>query len=487
MRKITIDPITRLEGHGKIDIFLNGAGEVENAYLIVPELRGFEKFCEGKNVEEIPRITSKICGVCPEAHHIAGTKAVDGVYNVDPPPAAKKLRELFYCAHMIHSHIAHFYALGGPDFILGPDAAPSERNILGVIAKVGLYVGKKVIKHRSFAQKIQEIIGGRATQPVCGLPGGNSKSIDEDERKDIEAKARSCVEFAGLTVKIFNEMVLANKQYLDMILSKDLYYLETYYMGLVDKNDRVNFYDGDIRVVTPDGREFAKFKPRDYLSHMAEHVEKWSYLKFVYLKNIGFKGLNGGADSGVFQVAPLGRINASKGFTTPLAQSEYEKMHDTLGPGPIHNILAMHWARVIELLYASERMLELSIDPEITSKDVRTIPTSVPGEGVGVVEAPRGTLFHHYAADENGIAKKINLIVATGNNYAAMCAAITKVAKKLIKNKVADNLTLNMIEMAFRAYDPCLSCATHALAGEMPLILNFYDVSGNLVNVIRRD
>ncbi|HNY10909.1 MAG TPA: Ni/Fe hydrogenase subunit alpha [Candidatus Wallbacteria bacterium] len=487
MRKITIDPITRLEGHGKIDIFLNEAGDVENAYLQIPELRGFEKFCEGKYVEELPRITPKICGVCPEAHHLAGTKAVDAVYNVDPPVAAKKLRELFYCAHMIHSHIAHFYALAGPDFILGPDAPPEQRNILGVVAKVGLDLGKEVIKHRAYAQQIQEMIGGRATQPVCGLPGGNSKSINEDERKSIEEKSRACLEFAKLTIKIFEDIVLKNKDYVDIILSKDLYYIETYYMGLVDKNNKVNFYDGNIRVVDPNGKEYVKFAPADYLKHMAEHVEKWSYMKFVYLKAIGWKGLVGGIDSGIYQVAPLGRLNASEGMATPLAQIEFEKMYKTLGAKPAHNTLANHWARVIEILYAAERMLELSLDADITSKDIRKIPTAVPDEGVGVVEAPRGTLFHHYKTDESGITKKVNLIVATGNNYAAMCATIAKVAKKLIIKGKADNKALNMVEMAFRTYDPCMSCATHAIAGEMPLILNVHDHNGNLTDSLRRD
>jgi len=487
MKKITIDPITRLEGHGKIDIFMNEAGDVENAYLQVPELRGFEKFCEGKYVEELPRITPKICGVCPEAHHLAGTKAVDAVYSVDPPVAAKKLRELFYCAHMIHSHIAHFYALAGPDFILGPDAPPAERNILGVVAKVGLDIGKEVIKHRAYAQQIQEIIGGRATQPVCGLPGGNSKSINESERKIIEEKSRACVEFAKFTIKIFEDIVLKNKDYVDIILSKDLYYIETYYMGLVDKNNKVNFYDGDIRVVDPTGKQYLKFAPADYLQHMAEHVEKWSYMKFVYLKAIGWKGLVGGIDSGIYQVAPLGRLNASEGMATPLAQVEFEKMYKTLGAKPAHNTLANHWARVIEILYAAERMLELSLDADITSEDIRKIPTAVPNEGVGVVEAPRGTLFHHYKTDEAGITKKVNLIVATGNNYAAMCATIAKVAKKLIIKGKADNKALNMVEMAFRTYDPCLSCATHAIAGEMPLILNIHDHNGIVVRSIRRD
>jgi F420-non-reducing hydrogenase large subunit len=487
MKKISIDPITRLEGHGKIEIFLNDSGKVENAYLQIPELRGFEKFCEGKNADELPRITAKICGVCPEAHHIAATKALDAVYKVTPPPAAKKLRELFYCAHMAHSHIAHFYALGAPDFIVGPDAPVSHRNILGVMAKVGIEIGKEVIKHRAYAQEIQALIGGRATYPVCGLPGGNSRAITEEERKTIETKAKSCVEFARFSLKTFEDLVLKNKTYLDMILSHDLYYMKTYYMGLVDKDNKVNFYDGNIRVVTPTGQEFAKFAPADYLQHIAEHVEPWSYMKFAYLKNVGWKGFTEGEASGILRVAPLARLNAATGMATPLAQVEYEKMYEVLGGKPVHYTLAFHWARLIELLYASERMLELSRDAEITSPDVRVIPTETPSEGVGVIEAPRGTLIHHYTTDANGLVTSANLIVATGHNYAAMCMSVTKVAKALVSGgKVSEGL-LNMVEMAFRAYDPCMSCATHSLPGHMPLLVTVRNAQGAVVDTIRRD
>lgn len=480
MRRITIDPITRLEGHGKIEIFLNDDGNVEDAYLQIPELRGFEKFCEGRPIEEVPRIVPRICGVCPGAHHMASSKAVDAVYKVEPPPAGKKLRELFYSAHYVHSHIAHFYALAAPDFVMGPDADPSVRNVLGVIAKVGLEIGGEVLKHRAYAQKIQEVIGGKATHPVCGLPGGMSRPITEEERKDFEEKARSCVEFAKFGLKLFDDVVLKEKKYVDLILS-DSYTMKTYYMGMVDENNKVNFYDGKIRVVDPDGNEVAKFSPSEYLDHVAEHVEPWSYLKFPFLKKIGWKGFAEGKDSGIYRVAPLARLNAADGMATPLAQEAYEKMYDTLGGKPVHQTLAMHWARLIELVYAAERLLELCLDPEITSPEVRTIPTATPGEGVGIVEAPRGTLFHHYIADENGIARKINLIVATGNNNAAMNMSVKKAAKGLIRNGEVNQGLLNMVEMAFRAYDPCMACATHALTGRVPLEVSVYDSERRLV------
>jgi len=485
MKRITIDPITRLEGHGKIEIFLDEKGDVENAYFQVPELRGFEKFCEGRPVEEMPRITPRICGVCPGAHHMASTKAVDAVFHVDPPPVAKKLRELFYCAHYCHSHIAHFYALAAPDFVLGPTSDPAQRNVLGVVAKVGLEIGGQVIKHRAYAQEIQAAMGGKATHPVCGLPGGVSKPITEEERQDFETKAKSMVEFARFSLKIFEDVVLKNKEYLDIILS-DAYTMKSYYMGLVDGNNRVNFYDGDIRVVDLEGKEVAKFKPADYLDYIAEHTEPWSYLKFPFLKRIGWKGLVEGKDSGIYRVAPLARLNVADGMATPLAQEEYDRMFKTI-PKPVHHTLAMHWARLIEFLYAAERLLELCCDEEITDPNVRIIPTATPDEGVGVVEAPRGTLFHHYQTDDRGILRKVNLIVATGNNHAAICMSIKKAAQAVIKagKEVTEGL-LNMVEMAFRAYDPCFACATHYLPGQMPLEVIIRDNQGNIIKTLSR-
>ncbi len=387
---------------------------------------------------------------------------------------------------MIHSHIAHFYALAAPDFVLGPTADPAERNILGVVAKVGLKIGGEVIKHRAYAQEIQAVIGGKATHPVCGLPGGMSKPITEEDRKDFEEKAKSEVEFAKFSLKLFDDVVLANKDYLNLITG-DIYTMKSYYMGLVDVNNRVNFYDGDIRVIDPDGKEYAKFKPAQYLDYIAEHTEPWSYLKFPFLKKVGWKGLVEGKDSGIYRVSPLARLNVADGMTTPLAQAEYDRMFKTLGGKPVHATLAFHWARLVELLYAAEHLLELSQDKEITSPDVRTIPTAIPTEGVGVVEAPRGTLIHHYETDAKGIVQKVNLIVATGHNYAAMDMSVKRVAQKLItKGKVVSEGLLNMVEMAFRAYDPCFGCATHTLPGQMPLEVVIHDSKGEVVDTISR-
>ena len=485
MKEIVIDPITRLEGHGKITIFLNDAGNVENAYFQVPELRGFEKFCEGRRAEDLPIITTRICGVCPVAHHMAGAKALDAAFNVEPTETAKKLRELEYCGYYIYDHILHFYFLGGPDFVVGPDAPAAKRNILGVIEKVGLDIAGEVIKHRAFGQRITGILGGRPTHPVsAAMPGGIAKAINEDERQDIENMLKSCHEFAKFSLKIFDDVVLKNADYVKLITS-DPYNLPTYYMGTVDKNNKVNFYDGKVRVVDPQGKEFVKFGPEEYLNIIEEHVEPWTYVKMPYLKEIGWKGLTAGSESGIYRVGPLGRLNASDGMATPVAQAEYERMYRTLGGKPVHATLAFHWARLIELMYATERGLELVKDPEITSKNIRNKPGK-PGEGVGIVEAARGTLIHHYQLDENALAKKVNLVVATTHNAPGICMSIKNAAQGIIKNGVFNDGLLNMVEMAFRAYDPCWACATHFAVGEIPLEVNVYDNNKKLVKNIRR-
>jgi F420-non-reducing hydrogenase large subunit len=486
MKKITIDPITRLEGHGKIEIFLNDAGQVENAYLQVPELRGFEKFCEGRPAEELPRILPKICGVCPGAHHMASAKAVDEVFGVTPPPAAVKLRELYYEAHNIHSHIAHFYALAAPDFIVGPQADRSKRNILGVVEKVGLATGKAVIEARSNAQKIQKILGGHQTHVVMALPGGVSKRLKKDEAEQIKSWAAGLLDFAVTTLKIFDEYVLKNKGYVDLILSGP-FKLKLNYMGLVDEKNRMNMYDGKVRVVDTEGKEILKFKPVEYLNLIAEHTEPWTYLKFPYLKEKGWKGFTDGEGTSFTHVGPTARLNACDGLATPLAQEQYERMFKTLGGKPSHYVLAQHWARVIELVYFAEHLNTLANDPEILSDKIRVIPEKITGEGTGIVEAQRGTLIHHYKTDSKGMVVSVNLIVATAFNYGPMNMGIRNAAKALVAahGKVTDGI-LNMVEMAFRSFDPCFGCATHSLPGEMPLKITLRDKNG-IVEVIKRD
>lgn len=487
MNRITIDPITRLEGHGKIEIFLNEQGSVEQAYLQVPELRGFEKFCEGRKAEDMPQLTSRICGVCPVAHHFAATKALDMAFGVEPPSPAKKLRELIYCGYYIYDHILHFYFLGGPDFVVGPDAPKEKRNILGVIEKVGFELAGEVIKHRAYGQKMTEILGGKPTHPVCGLPGGLTKPLSKEEKIEMEKMAQSCYEFALKSLSIFHKIVLENPKYMSMI-TNPAFALDLYNMGMVDNENRVNFYDGMIRVCDPQGKEYIKFRPADYLQHISEEVVEWSYVKIPYLKNIGYKGLIDGVDSGLYRVGPLGRLNTADGMATSKAQEEYEMMFNTFQTKPVANTLAFHWARLIELLYATERAQELLKDPEITDTNIRNMNFKHQETGIGIVEAARGTLFHHYELTEDRLIKKVNLIVATTNNNGAINLSIRNAAHELIKQnnakepKVTDGL-LNTIEMFFRAYDPCFGCASHSF-GSIQLQINIYDKDKNLLTTV---
>ena len=483
-KKITINPITRLEGHGKIEIFLDDKGNVDDVYWQVLELRGFEKFCVGRPVEELPRIVCNICGVCPTPHNMASVKALDDLYGVEPTPTAKLIRQLHYNAFMVEDHYIHFFFLAGPDFVVGPNADPGERNILGVVKKVGLEIGGKVIEVRKRCREIIGQIGAKAPHPEGGLPGGVSRGITEDERKRIKETADFTVEFGRFALELFKKTVLDNKEYVNLVLN-DAYKLNTYYMGLVDDSKRANFYEGKLRVVDPKGREYALFDYHDYASHMAEWVEPWTYIRLTHLRNIGWNGLNDGEGTSLYRVGPLARLNVAEGMLTPLAQKEYETMFETLGGRPSHHTLAFHWARLIEALQAAEHMQRIANDPLLTSKDIRNMDLKLNRIGIGCVEAARGTLIHHYEADDNGITTKVNLIVATQHNAAPICLSVKKAAMGFVKGPEVKEGMLNMVEMAFRAYDPCLSCATHAL-GEMPLIVRIRDRNGNLIRTVQR-
>ncbi|HOQ30913.1 MAG TPA: Ni/Fe hydrogenase subunit alpha [Candidatus Hydrogenedens sp.] len=483
-RKVSIDPITRLEGHGRIEIFFDDNKNVEKAYLQIPELRGFEKFCEGRLPEDMPQITSRICGVCPTAHHIASAKTLDKLFNVESTPTAKKIRELVYNAFMFEDHALHFYILGGPDFIVGTGAPKELRNVIGVIQKVGTDIAKQLISIRKRNRELISYLGGKVIHPVLGLPGGVAKGIDEDELSKIKQLAQDNLEFALFTLDTFKRIILENHEYLNLVTSP-AYTHQTYYMGMVDSGNRVNFYDGMIRVVDPNGKEYVKFDPREYRNHIGEHVEPWTYIKFCYLKNVGWKGFKDGIDSGIYCVAPLGRLNACESMATPKAQQAYEEYIKTLGK-PVHYTLATHWARIIEIIYASERMIELVNDPEITGKDLRNIPSKVGEIGIAAVEAPRGTLFHHYETDSKGLLRKVNLIVATQNNAGRISLSIDKSAKELMKNgdgSITEEL-LNKIEMAFRAYDLCFGCATHYLPSKLPFIIILRNSQGKIIKRI---
>jgi len=440
----------------------------------------------GRPVEELPRIVSKICGVCPQAHHLASGKAVDGVFGIEPKSSVKKLREMYYMAHYVHSHIAHFYALAAPDFVMGPDADPAVRNVLGVVGKVGLEIGGEVLKHRRFGQHAQTLIGGSGPDPVWTLPGGVSKPLSKEEHAEVLTMGLSCVDFAQFSLQLFRDVVLGNTDYVNLVLS-DPYALIVNDMGLVDADKKVNFYDGMVRVTGTDGEEVDFYHADDYFKHIGERVETWSYLKFPYLLAKGWSGYVEGIDTGVYRATPLSRLNCSEGMATSGAQAAYEEMYATLGGKPVHATLATHWARLVELLYAAERWVELAGDPEIMDQDVRPELRNVAGEGVGCVEAPRGTLTHHYKTDENALVTDVNIVVGTTNNNAAISMSIGKAARGVINKDVELNQAhLNMVEMAFRAYDPCFSCATHFLPGQAPLHVRLRTRNGTILSEIKR-
>ena len=318
-KTIRIDPVTRLEGHGRVEIFLDDNGDVANAYFQVPELRGFEHFCVGRAAEEMPVITNRICGFCPEAHHVAAAKALDGVFGVEAPRPAHLLRELLYMAFVVTDHITHFYALAAPDVIIGPDAPVAQRNLLGVIGHLGLERGRAMLACRARNHTMLEWLGGRKIHPSAGVPGGWSTTLSEERRRQIVEFGRQNIEFTRESVRLFVRQ-LDESPGLHEMLAGDTYAHSTYGMGTVDANNCLNFYDGMLRVVSPAGREVARFAAQDYRQHIAERVEPWSYMKFPYLKAIGWKGFEEGEASGVYVASPLSRLNASDRLATSAGQ-----------------------------------------------------------------------------------------------------------------------------------------------------------------------
>lgn len=493
MKRVSIEPVTRIEGHGRVEIFLDEEGRVAEAFLVVPELRGFESLCVGRPAEEMPRLTSRICGLCPEAHHLASVKALDDLWQVSPPPAARKLRELLYSIFFFLDHTTHFFALGGPDFLLLPDTPPGDRHFLTVLQRIGSDGARKVIDARSRSCRALEILGGRTIHPVAGLPGGWSRTLGETDRSEIEAIARGSVDFALWTLELYREMVLDDAEHRGA-LEDDTFSDRTHSLGMVDEHDRANFYDGTLRVVDPDGREILRFPAADYSEHLAEHVVDWSYSKLPYLRSRGWSGWTDGAASGIYGANPLARLNVSDSLATPLAHEHFEELFETLSRKdengrhlPVHNRMALPWARLVELLYAAERALELARDPEITDPRIRSNIEAEPRVGVGCVEAPRGTLIHRYRTDPDGILTEVDLLVGTTHNQGAMALTLRRALRHLVgPDRPLDEAVLHRVETVLRCYDPCLSCATHAFPGRMPLEVTLRDSAGTVVDRIVR-
>ncbi len=484
MKKLVIEPITRLEGHGKITVFLDEKGKVDEVFFQVVEFMGYEKMVEGVPIEEVPRIASTICGVCRAVHFMASLKAGDQVFSVEPPPVAKKLRELLLSAHHIEDHTEILYAMGLPDFICGPTAPPEKRNILGVAEVVGKDFVKDVLQKRFSAARIVEILGGKTAHPAASVPGGWSKSLSEDEVREIQKLADDCLELGKQSVELFKEVVVKNPEY-SKLLKNENFNVVTNYMGTVDEKGKIAYYEGTKVIIDPEGNRIGEFEGKDYLNYFAERTIPWSYAKFPYLKSVGWKGFVDGKGTPFCSVGPLARLNVSEGYSTPLAQKAYEEMVEFFGGKPIYNIFAYHWARAIEILNHAEIVKALSQDPEITNPNTCNPVGEVSGEGVGIIEAPRGTLIHHYWTDENGMVTDANMVVPTTFNNGSIQMAVKKAAKFFLNDGNYDESKLNLIEMAHRPYDLCLACATHAFPGHNPFELNIYSHEGKLIKSIR--
>jgi NAD-reducing hydrogenase large subunit len=471
-RKIVIEPVTRLEGHGKVTILLDDSGNVEQARFHVTQVRGFEKFCEGRLFWEMPLITARICGICPVSHHLASAKACDALLGVELTPTAQKLRRLIHMAQLVQSHALHFFHLASPDLLFGMDADPAKRNVMGLIAEVP-EIATKGVKLRAFGQKIIEMLGNKRVHPNAAIPGGMNKVLSPDMRNQILSQVDEVIADCQFAIDLFKDYYDKNTE-----VVKSFADFTSAYLGLVNENGNVEYYDGKLRL--KDGKGFVledDVAPENYLSIIEEMVEDWSYLKFPYYKKLGYS-------RGMYRVGPLGRLNVANGCTTPLANKEFQNFKKLGENGVVQASLYYHYARLIEMLNCAEEIKSLVEDELIGGKDIWVNASQKNEEGIGVIEAPRGTLFHHYWADRSGKIRKANLIVATGNNNLAMNRAASEVAKQFIKDGKITEGILNRVEVAIRCYDPCLSCSSHAL-GHMPLEITILEPDGNVRQVLR--
>jgi len=473
MRKITIEPVTRIEGHARVTIHLDDEGRVARSFFHVDQFRGFEKFSEGRMFYEMVQITPRICGICPVSHHLAAAKASDAILGVQPPRTASLLRELMHMGQVIQSHGMHFFELAGPDLILGFDADPAIRNIVGVIQKAP-ELAIKAVKLRAFGQEIIRILGEKRVHPRFAVAGGVSGILPVKARDAILREIDEHIATVQTGIALFKNWAEKNRQ-----IVEEFAVFPSNYAGLVKPDGALELYEGQMRIVDRDGKRLEEFDPCHYLDYIGERVEDWSYLKFPYYKRLGWP-------EGTYRVGPLGRLNVAHHISTPLAQEEMKVWKSLNGGKPVEATLMFHYARLIETVYALERAREILEDPEVLSTDIIAESNVITGEGVGCIEAPRGTLFHHYWTNPQGQLTRVNLIVATGHNNWAMSKAVEMVAKRYVDGTRLTEGMLNRVEVAIRAHDPCLSCSTHAI-GQMPIILEMYDAQGELVDRLVRD
>ncbi|MDN5345071.1 MAG: F420-non-reducing hydrogenase large subunit [Clostridia bacterium] len=477
-KKIVIQPVTRIEGHARVTIILDDRGQVQDARVQVVELRGFEKFCVGRPVEEMPRLVTRICGVCPWSHHLAAARAADALFGVQIPETARKIRELAYAAHFIHSHLLHFFFLAGADLLGEPGTGYQARNIIGLAARNPALI-QRVVRVRHLAQQMTEIIAGKAIHPDAAVPGGFSRPLREEQRQELLPMARECLDFTRFALDWAKDKVFAPRWQ----EIKQEQPLETGFLGMVAADGGLNFYDGKLRLRQVNG-EYQEFEPQDYQDYIGEHREDWTYVKFPFARSAGRLSLDPDNPVGVYRTNSLARLNVCDFIPTPLAQKELLEFRAAVGDMAQHTFL-YHWARLIEALYAAERVVELLEDPGITGLKVREKVEPRAGRGVGVVEAPRGTLIHDYEADAKGFITRVNLIVGTTHNNAAINIEVFRTARRVLEGGQGDEEALNRIEMAIRAFDPCFSCATHKIDGSLAVRVEIMDSCGQVIKMLQ--
>ena len=481
-RTITIDPVTRIEGHAKITIYLDDAGKVADARFHVTEFRGFEKFCEGRSFSEMPGITARICGICPISHILASSKTGDAILGTRIPPTAAKLRRMLNWAQIVQSHALSFFHLSSPDLLLGMESDPAQRNIMGLIQRYP-DIAKKGIQLRQFGQDVIRILGGRSVHPAWSVPGGVREALDNERRDQIRNMLPDAFSGLDLALNLLKDAFPHFERE-----AGDYGNFPSLYMGLVTPEGGLEHYDGMLRVMDSEGKLLQPgLPPERFREIIGEAVEPWSYLKFPYYKPLA----NGNYDAGMYRVGPLARINICTHAGTPRADAELKQFRSLSPNGkPVSSSFHYHYARLIEILFGLEKLEEAVNDPTITDTRVRSYAGVNQLNAVGVSEAPRGTLFHEYDVDENGILKKVNLIIATGQNNLAMNHTVKQIAQSYVPQSKSngaklDQGILNRIEHGIRCFDPCLSCSTHAI-GQMPLDVQLIDANGQVVERVTR-
>jgi NAD-reducing hydrogenase large subunit len=468
-KKIVLEPVTRVEGHGKVTIHLDKQNKVEEARMHIVEFRGFERFVQGRPYWEIPVLVQRLCGICPVSHHLAAAKAMDVIVGVkELTPTAEKMRRLMHYGQFFQSHALHFFHLCSPDFLFGFDADPAIRNVIGVIQEHP-ELAKKAVLMRKYGQEVIKATAGKKIHGTGAIPGGINKNLSIEERDFLLKDIDSMVEWSHEALKIAKDYTMDN---LDELA--DFGSFDSNHVSLIRDDGAMDIYHGKLRAIDKDGNKIMEDADyQSYLDLVAEEVRPWSYMKFPFLKKIG-------PEKGWYRVGPLARINTCDFIDTPEAEKARQDFMQLTEGKPNNITMAYHWARVIEIIHAAEKMRELLNDPDLQGTDLVVKGQRQP-EGVGLVEAPRGTLFHHYQVNEHDQVTMANLIVSTTNNNEPMNRAVKGVAEKYLSGKEITEGLLNRVEVAIRAYDPCLSCATHAV-GQMPLEITLFDAEQNVLD-----